>query len=105
MPELAQAGERNLLIAPVGFIADHVEVLYDLDIGVQKIARGQGVHVERTPMLNDGPALIRRAGRDCPQPARRLILRYVPCGWGARGHKPVAISPRTPSSPQAAGSL
>lgn len=58
VPELARAGERNLLIAPVGFIADHVEVLYDLDIGVQRIARSAGVRVERTPMLNDSPALV-----------------------------------------------
>lgn len=58
VPELAQAGERNLLIAPVGFIADHVEVLYDLDIGVQRIARSVGVRVERTPMLNDSSALV-----------------------------------------------
>jgi len=58
VPELAQAGERNLLIAPVGFIADQVEVLYDLDIGVQRIARSAGVRVERTPMLNDSPALV-----------------------------------------------
>jgi protoporphyrin/coproporphyrin ferrochelatase len=58
VPELAEAGERNLLIAPVGFIADHVEVLYDLDIGVQRIARSVGVRVERTPMLNDSPALV-----------------------------------------------
>lgn len=58
VPELAHSGERNILVAPVGFISDHVEVLYDLDIGVQTIARGSGVHVERTPMLNDSPALI-----------------------------------------------
>ena len=58
VPELAQSGERNLLIAPVGFIADHVEVLYDLDIGVQRIARSVGVRVERTPMLNECPVLI-----------------------------------------------
>lgn len=58
VPELARAGELNLLIAPVGFIADHVEVLYDLDIGVQAVARSAGVRVERTPMLNDSPPLI-----------------------------------------------
>jgi protoporphyrin/coproporphyrin ferrochelatase len=58
VPELAGSGERNLLIAPMGFIADHVEVLYDLDIGVQRIARSVGVRVERTPMLNDSPALV-----------------------------------------------
>lgn len=58
VPELALAGEMNLVVAPVGFIADHVEVLYDLDIGVQAIARSAGVRVERTPMLNDSPPLI-----------------------------------------------
>lgn len=58
VPELARAGASRLLVAPVGFVADHVEVLYDLDIGLQQIARACGVRVERTPMLNDGPALI-----------------------------------------------
>ncbi len=58
VPALAAQGERNLLIAPVGFIADHVEVLYDLDIGVQRIAEENGVRVERTPMLNDSDPLI-----------------------------------------------
>jgi ferrochelatase len=56
--QLAQAGERNILVAPIGFIADHVEVLYDIDIGVQAVARSHGVRVERTPMLNDSPALV-----------------------------------------------
>ena len=56
--DLAQQGQNNLLIAPIGFIADHVEVLYDLDIGVQAIAEQQGIRVERTPMLNDTQPLI-----------------------------------------------
>jgi ferrochelatase len=56
--DLAAQGERNLLIAPIGFIADHVEVLYDIDIGVQEIGRRAGVRVERPPMLNDSPALV-----------------------------------------------
>lgn len=56
--QLAQAGERNLLVAPIGFIADHVEVLYDIDIGVQAVARKHGARVKRTPMLNDSPALV-----------------------------------------------
>lgn len=56
--ELGAKGERNLLIAPIGFIADHVEVLYDIDIGVQEIARGAEVRVERPPMLNDSPTLV-----------------------------------------------
>lgn len=56
--DLAAQGENNLLIAPVGFVADHVEVLYDLDIGVQQIAQQHGIRVERTPMLNDSEAMI-----------------------------------------------
>lgn len=56
--QLAQDGEHNLLVAPIGFIADHVEVLYDIDIGVQSVARSHGARVERTPMLNDSPALV-----------------------------------------------
>jgi ferrochelatase len=56
--DLAGRGEKNLLVAPIGFIADHVEVLYDIDIGVQHIAQAHGVRVERPPMLNDSPALV-----------------------------------------------
>ncbi len=56
--DLAGDGCRDLLVAPIGFIADHVEVLYDLDIGLQKIARQHGVRLERTPMLNDSDPLI-----------------------------------------------
>jgi ferrochelatase len=58
IPTLAAEGERNLLIAPIGFIADHVEVLYDLDIGVQQIAHEAGVRVERPAMLNDSAPLV-----------------------------------------------
>ncbi|HSG15546.1 MAG TPA: ferrochelatase [Anaerolineae bacterium] len=58
VPELAANGERDLLIAPIGFISDHVEILYDIDIGLQAIASAHGVRVERTPMLNACRPLI-----------------------------------------------
>jgi ferrochelatase len=58
VPELAASGERDLLIAPIGFIADHVEILYDIDIGVQEIAKANDVRVERTPMLNASQPLV-----------------------------------------------
>lgn len=58
VPQLAATGERNLLVTPIGFVADNVEVLYDLDIGVQQIASAVGVRVERARLLNDGPALV-----------------------------------------------
>jgi ferrochelatase len=56
--ELAERGERSILICPVGFIADHLEILYDIDIEAQDLARELGVHVERIAMLNDRPALV-----------------------------------------------
>lgn len=56
--ELGEQGAQNILIAPIGFIADHVEVLYDLDIGVQAIADEHGIRMERTPMLNASDALV-----------------------------------------------
>jgi ferrochelatase len=58
IPQLARDGEKNLLIAPIGFLADHLEVLYDLDIAVPEIARANDVRVARTPMLNDSDALV-----------------------------------------------
>jgi ferrochelatase len=65
VPDLAAAGERNLVVAPIGFIADHVEILYDLDIGLQAVAVRCGARVERTPMLNDTPPLIAALAEIC----------------------------------------
>jgi ferrochelatase len=56
--DLAREGCKDLLIAPIGFIADHVEVLYDIDIRVQEIAQVEGVRLERSAMLNDSDMLV-----------------------------------------------
>lgn len=58
IPELAAEGETNLLIVPVGFVADHVEVLYDIDIEARSLAQSYGARLERSDSLNDSPALI-----------------------------------------------
>jgi ferrochelatase len=55
---LAREGHRNLLAAPVGFVSDHVEVLYDLDVEAAARARGLRVRFERTESLNASPAFI-----------------------------------------------
>jgi ferrochelatase len=46
---------KNVLVCPIGFVSDHLEVLYDLDIEAQKKARELGIHLERTPSLNTDP--------------------------------------------------
>lgn len=58
LPALAAEGEKNVLVAPVGFISEHLEILYDLDIAARQEAEGLGIHLERTPMLNDSDALV-----------------------------------------------
>ncbi len=56
--DLAGEGYRNVLVAPIGFVCDHVEILYDIDIGVQKIAKKQGVRVERIESMNSNPVFV-----------------------------------------------
>lgn len=51
-------GYRQVLVAPIGFICDHVETLYDIDIELRQLAVGKGMRLERIAMLNDSPALI-----------------------------------------------
>ncbi|MEO7703324.1 MAG: ferrochelatase, partial [Thermoflexales bacterium] len=56
--ELAAEGHRNVLVAPIGFVCEHVEILYDIDVVLQRQARSLGVHLERIEMLNTAPAMI-----------------------------------------------
>ncbi len=58
IPELAAKGIHNVVSVPVGFTADHVEILYDIDIKAQNAAREHGVRLERPPALNDDPLYI-----------------------------------------------
>jgi protoporphyrin/coproporphyrin ferrochelatase len=55
---LAAQGQRSVAWAPFGFIADHVETLYDVDIEAQAIARELSVELTRVPALNLHPGLI-----------------------------------------------
>lgn len=56
--ELAANGARHALAAPVGFVCEHVEILYDIDIQLRERAREVGCRLERIEMLNDHPAMI-----------------------------------------------
>ena len=56
--QLAAAGHRYVLLAPIGFLCDHVEILFDIDIAFRDFARGRGVALHRTESLNDSPLLI-----------------------------------------------
>ena len=55
---LAGEGQRNVLIAPIGFVCEHVEILYDVDVVFKRRAEALGIHLERIEMLNTAPAMI-----------------------------------------------
>jgi ferrochelatase len=55
---LARDGVRDLVVCPVGFVADHLEVLYDIDIEAQEVAHEVGIRLERARSMNDDPVFI-----------------------------------------------
>lgn len=55
---LHREGHRHVLVAPIGFICDHVETLFDIDIELKQSAVNMEMQLERMPMLNAAPALI-----------------------------------------------
>jgi len=56
--QLAAQGQRHVLLVPVGFVCDHVEVLYDIDVFFRKYGKTRGVTVYRSASLNDSPLFI-----------------------------------------------
>ena len=61
-PDLLEAidrsGARDVLVCPIGFVADHLEILYDLDIEAQAFAREKDVRLRRTRSFNARPEFI-----------------------------------------------
>ncbi|MEK7880601.1 MAG: ferrochelatase [Deltaproteobacteria bacterium] len=56
--EAKEAGKKGVLIVPLGFVADHVETLYDIDILFKKTAIEAGLRFSRAASLNDSPKFI-----------------------------------------------
>jgi len=55
---LAARGVRDVVSVPVGFVSDHVELLFDIDQRAAQIAASLGMRLERPPALNDDPVFI-----------------------------------------------
>ncbi|MBV8069077.1 MAG: ferrochelatase [Acidobacteriaceae bacterium] len=70
--ELRRNGVTNVLVAPLGFLSDHLEVLYDLDTEAQALARELGVKMVRAATVGTHPAFI--------QTIRQLILERIAPG-------------------------
>jgi ferrochelatase len=56
---LAEEGPKAVVIQPIGFLCDHVEILYDIDINFRKLGGELGMKLYRPESLNDSPTLIR----------------------------------------------
>src|SRR5205823_14003550 len=56
--ELEQAGYRQVLLAPIGFVSEHVGILYDIDIEFKKPPAQDTLRLGRTPMLNAARPLV-----------------------------------------------
>jgi protoporphyrin/coproporphyrin ferrochelatase len=59
LDSLSVSGVRKVLVAPVGFVSDHLEILWDLDVEARERAAGLGLELGRIESLNDDPAFIR----------------------------------------------
>jgi ferrochelatase len=58
-PGLRQAGHRRVLVVPIQFLADHLEILYDIDVAARAEAEEMGLAFSRIEMFNAMPAFIR----------------------------------------------
>lgn len=58
LDSLHEEGKRDFLVVPVGFVSDHLEILYDIDVECREWARRHGARLERCESLNDSDGFI-----------------------------------------------
>jgi len=63
LPDLGRAGHRGVLVAPIQFLADHLEILYDVDIAARQQAEAAGLAFARIESLNVSPTFISALAR------------------------------------------
>jgi len=59
LEDLHAQGVRKVLVAPIGFVADHLEILWDIDVEARGKAAELGLELDRIASMNDDPAFIR----------------------------------------------
>jgi ferrochelatase len=71
---LSQQGHKVVIIQPIGFLCDHVEILYDIDIAFREFAAKMGMRLERTESLNDSPILTDALAELGQESLARLVV-------------------------------
>jgi ferrochelatase len=67
----AGAGIKKFLVAPIGFVCDHTEILFDIDVQAVEAARAAGADLRRTESLNTSPTFIKALAALVADSARR----------------------------------
>src|SRR2546425_9304959 len=83
--DLAARGHTAVVVCSAGFVTDHLEVLYDLDIEARQVAEEAGVAFAPTHMPNDHPALVLRPAEAVREHPRRGAPRWRSAGEARRG--------------------
>ncbi|MET8829794.1 ferrochelatase [Streptomyces sp. NPDC004610] len=108
LEDLHGAGAPAVVVAPIGFVSDHMEVLYDLDTEARDKAAELGLPYRRSATVGDDPRfaaavrdlILERARTECGEPV-------TPCALGALGAShnlcPVGCCPARTPRPAAAG--
>jgi ferrochelatase len=73
LEDLAARGVRDVVSVPVGFVSDHVELLYDVDVRARAVADRLGLRLERPPALDDDPVFVAALARLVRDAASRRL--------------------------------
>jgi ferrochelatase len=77
LDEIASSGVRALILQPIGFLCDHVEILYDIDKHFREYAAGIGLRLERPESLN-GSITLAKAVADLARKGLARLKEQVP---------------------------
>ncbi len=72
---LAEEGHKSVVMQPIGFLCDHVEILYDIDVNFREFGQKLGLEVTRAESLNDSPMLIRALKHVLERPAQATAVK------------------------------
>jgi ferrochelatase len=72
LDSIAAEGVKALVLQPIGFLCDHVEILFDVDHLFREYAANIGIRLERPASLNDSPTLARAVADLARQGLARL---------------------------------
>ena len=72
LQRIAGEGVKAVVLQPIGFLCDHVEILYDVDILFREVAIKQSIRIERPESLNTSNALAQAIGDLARQGLQRL---------------------------------